>query len=538
MKLVLVGLLAVVAASLILNLVGLDWGQPAIYSWHTDSVAGLRTVRHLPALFGKWENKYPRVHFMVVGLFYKPLLNHWEKNPVTVIYRDGRVTKSTLDTNRISTLIILSRIISAIMGTGTVIAVFFTTRQIFKDSTAAIFSALALSCSMLFVFYCHLGNLDVPATFWFAWCCYWAVKATLVGKWRHFILLGLFCSLAICTKDPLAGYAIGLGLAVWLAMIGKALSEGKSWLESATSILSWKTLVAVIVAFVCFGLFNNLFTLPKAFFQRMSHWIGGSGVENYNKTFVGQGVLLYQALKNIYYSLGWPLLLVIALSTIYCTIRYSWKVGFGIAPIVVFYIVVVINVRMTVPRYFLPGFVGLAILLGKGCSDLLAAKKIPKIISLVIIILLFTTSLLYCIGLDAELLTDSRYRAEQWCVENIDKNAHIVTLSGIYRAPRLYIKGFSRFEPRWEKPRQTIRLLTKQPVPEYIIMSSFAYRRASFDKDFIGALFDGSLGYTEIAHFDNKFLCPKRTILGFAGWPLEKQTYISPELTILKRNTN
>jgi hypothetical protein len=177
-------------------------------------------------------------------------------------------------------------------------------------------------------------------------------------------------------------------------------------------------------------------------------------------------------------------------------------------------------------------------LIGKGCSDLLAAKKIPKIIAIAVIILLFAPSILYCVALDAELLTDSRYRAEKWFVENVDKNAHIATLSGIDRAPRLHMHGFSRFEKRWEKPNQTIRLLTKPPAPQYIIMTEPAYKRASFDPNFTKAIFDGSLGYSKVAHFDNLFLYPKRNILGLAGWPMKKQTYLSPEITVLKSNSN
>jgi hypothetical protein len=470
-------------------------------------------------------------------LFYKPLLNHWEKNPVNIHGPNGRVIKSSLDINRISTLIILSRIIVAIMGVGTVIATFLTTRQIFEDNTAAIFSALALTCSMLFVFYCHLGNLDVPATFWFAWCCYWAVKAVLTGKRRHFILLGLFCSLTICTKEPLLGFVVGLGLAIWLAMGALTRQAGGSWKKAIFSVFTANVIVSALIAVLCFALLSGLLTHPDVFFKRMDWWFK-VGVGEYNKGFTGYGPFLLQTVKTLWLSIGFPLTLAAAVSAVYCAVRYRWKSVFGIIPLLVFYVLIILRTRLCIPRYFIPGFVGLTMLIGKGCSDLLAAKKIPKIIAIAVIILLFAPSILYCVALDAELLTDSRYRAEKWFVENVDKNAHIATLSGIDRAPRLHMHGFSRFEKRWEKPNQTIRLLTKPPAPQYIIMTEPAYKRASFDPNFTKAIFDGSLGYSKVAHFDNLFLYPKRNILGLAGWPMKKQTYLSPEITVLKSNSN
>lgn len=530
-------LVLILAGSITLSTVAINWGQPATYSWHSDSIAGLRTVGRLDELFDKWEDKYPRVHFMVNGLFYKPFLDHWKKNPLTVIAPDGRAIKTPLDTNRISTLIIISRIIAAFMGAGAVLAVFLTARKLFEDNTAAILAALALSCSMLFVFYCHLGNLDIPAAFWFAWSCYWAVKAVLIGKRRHFVLLGLFCALAVCTKEPLLGFVIGLGFAVWFAMAARIRQAGGSRKEAFLSIFNAKVIVAVLVAVFCFALLSGLLTHPRAFFKRLDWWFE-VGVGEYNKGFSGYGPFLLKTARILWLSLGWPITLAAAVSAVYCAVKYRWKSAFGIIPLLVFYVLIILRTRLCIPRYFIPGFAGLALLIGKACSDLLAAKKIPKILSFAVIIFLFTPSVLYCIGLDAELLNDSRYRAEKWFVENIDKDVHIATLSGIDRAPRLHIKGFHRFEKRWEKPNQTITLLTKPPAPDYVIMTGPGYKRASFDRDFAEALLAGSLGYTKVAHFENLYLYSKRTVLGFAGWPMEKQTYISPEITVLKKNAN
>ena len=85
-----IALLIVVGLSLALNFTGINYGQPGGHSWHPDSIAGSKTIYHMPNLFKQWKHKYPRVHFMINAAFYKPFLNHWQKNPVTVQVDGGR----------------------------------------------------------------------------------------------------------------------------------------------------------------------------------------------------------------------------------------------------------------------------------------------------------------------------------------------------------------------------------------------------------------------------------------------------------------
>ena len=266
-------LLIVVASSLVLNLTAINWGQPGGNPWHPDSIAGAKILYQWPNLFGQWKHKYPRVHFLVSAAFYKPLLSYWREHPVTVPANAGQQVKTeVLTQERISTLVVVSGLISAIMGAAAVVAVFLTARLLFNDDVAALFSGLALAFSMLFVFYSHLGNLDIPCTFWFAWSLYWAVKAAYIGKWRQYLLLGLFCALTVCTKDAAAGYIVGLAVAMALAIIGTARETGKSFKTALTSIFPMKTLVAVLVAGFCFALLNDLLTTPQVFFERMNFW--------------------------------------------------------------------------------------------------------------------------------------------------------------------------------------------------------------------------------------------------------------------------
>ena len=529
-----IALLVVVALSLALNLTGINWGQPSGYSWNPDSVAGMRTVHQLQFVFKPWIQKYPRFHFLILEMFYKPFIDHWQNNPVTVIDRQGRQVSTPFDTARYSTLVIVSRAISAMMGVGAVVALFLTARLLFGDWLCAFFSGLALACSMLFVFYSHLGNMDVPCAFWFAWSLYWAVKAVYIGKWRHFVLLGLFCALTVCTKDPAAGLVIGLGLAVCLAMTGLARQRGQSFKKSVTSVFNLKVLAAALTAAFVFALLSDLLTTPSAFQKRMD-FAFNVGVAGYNKGFSDQLTFLKRNCISIYYSLGWPLLAAIASSALYCLCRFRWKSVFAIVPVVIFYVVVIARIRLNIPRYYIPGYVCLMLLLGKGCCDLLRFKKLPLAARILPIAVVYVLSALYCIGIDLEMIDDTRYRAEKWLKAQVAPDDMVVALSQQAYAPRVQMLG-CKYTFISERPKNDAMLRKIGPIANYLVLTEKEFTMpVAFDQEFLKELLAGSKGYKEVARFTNQYLYPKKTVFGFAGWPMVLTKTISPEIIILKK---
>jgi hypothetical protein len=530
-----IALLVIVASSLGLNLTAINWGQPGGNPWHPDSIAGAKILYQWPNLFGQWKHKYPRVHFLVSAAFYKPFLSYWKEHPVMVSANTGQqVRAEVLTQERISTLVVISGLISAIMGAAAVVAVFLTARLLFNDDVAALFSGLALAFSMLFVFFSHLGNLDIPCTFWFAWSVYWAIKAAYIGKWRHFLLLGLFCALTVCTKDPAAGYITGLAAATALAMIGMAKKAGKSFKTALASIFTMKPLVAVLVAAFCFALLNDLLTTPRAFFERMNFWFE-VGVAEYNKAIIGYWPVLSATGDAMYYSLGWPLLAVIIASAIYCILRFRWKSAFALLPLIVFYVVVILRTRLGISRYFIPGFVGLMLLVGKGCSDWLRWRSIPLIVRILPLAFVYIFSLLYCVGLDLEMLDDSRYGAEQWLVAHVSPGDTVAALSQPAYAPRVQLLG-CKYDFITERPKNDELLQKIRPYTDYLVLTEAEFSMpVVFDQQFLKELLAGTKGYEQVACFSNKYLYPKKTVFGFAGWPLKHSTEISPGIIILKK---
>lgn len=168
--------------SLSLNVLGIGWGQPGGIVWDFDSIAGLSSVKEMPHLLGRWRHKYPRVQFAINALAYAPLLKLWYGSYDAVPRAERRILASPAHARRFGALIVVSRTISALMGAGAVVALFLAGSLLFGDARAGLLAGLSLAVSQMFVFYSHLGNLDAPAVFWFAWSFYWAVQALAGGR--------------------------------------------------------------------------------------------------------------------------------------------------------------------------------------------------------------------------------------------------------------------------------------------------------------------------------------------------------------------
>ncbi|NIP25489.1 MAG: phospholipid carrier-dependent glycosyltransferase [Phycisphaerae bacterium] len=530
-------LLSIVAISFVLNSIGLDWGRTGFVPWQADSIEGITTIRENSRLFKEWTYKYPRGQFLINAIFYKPYLDKWKKNPVPTKTRDGKPTWSVLNQSRLDKLAHISRIIVMLMGVGTIIAVFMTARILFNNYLSAVFSSLALAFSNLFVFYSHVGNVDVPCIFWFAWGTYFAVKSIHVGKWFHFAFMGFCFSFSMCTKDAMVGYVIGMIPAYWFLSTYKAKNEGKNLKEAVRAVFSKKLIIAVVVFLFSYALLQNVLTSPDAFAQRMSHWIGGPGVTNFNKGFQGQLPLFWKSCRELYTSLGWPFLLTAIASLLYSIIKKPWIVGFALIPLLAFYFIVVINVKMTCPRYFLPGFIGIALIIGYGNSVFWKIKKNLRPVVIILILTAYILSLLYCVGLDLEMADDPRKQTEKWFAKNVSRDKIIVGPIPRNDSPRLNFQGF-RFISQWHVKQKNGTYFFRQAHPDYIITSKYRSLKNPVTKSFQNALEAEKLNYSLVADFRNKYLyTSKITPFNLAGWPRNRFGWINEQIKVFTKTT-
>ena len=527
-------LLGVLGVSLLLNGMGLRWGLPNYYGWCNDSIAGLTSVFQRERLLETWVHHYPRMQFLVNGLAYEPLLRAWAEAPPDRGGPDIRpdALSYNLDLRRGSILVFSSFVLTALMGTGAVLAVFLAGRALFRDDLAAFLAALALACVAEFVFYSHTGNVDVPAVFWYSWALYCAIRAGQARKLRYFFGAGLFSALGVGSKDPTIGFVIGLGLALCVLELGRARKAGKSWPTAVFSLLGPGLLTFFVIFVLVFGILNNFFTNPQAFFQRMSGWGNDSPtMQTYvmvKNSLDGQITLLGITGKALYFAMGWPLLIMITAGLIRHIRRQRVVLWFTLLPMLVYYLVVIMRIGFSYPRFFLPGIAGLALLAGSAGAAWWRWARIPKLARAGVLLGLFGLTFLYALGSDLEMVRDSRYRTIAWFERNVPRETTVATLMPQSYGPNLKAAGFKNYLYPWQPSAGTFR---PEALPPYLVVCTRGLLWGPAEP-FFRELRAGRTPYREVESYGRLYLYPKASIFAVAAWGVENIRQPNPPIVI------
>jgi 4-amino-4-deoxy-L-arabinose transferase-like glycosyltransferase len=531
----LLALLGVFSLSLTLDLIGITACLPNACMWCNDTIAGMNTVYQRSRLFSTWTNKYPRIHFLVNSAAYEPFLRYWQRHPVLVADAQGRQGPSSLNLDRASTLSLVAFIITALMGAGAVAAVFFAARLLFESDLAAFLAAMAMACIHEFIFYAHTGNTDVPAAFWFAWCVYWAARVIRFGMVRDYVLLAIFAVLAVGTKDPTIGFLVGLSLLVAARHIFAARAAGRPWFKALPACINRRTMLALALFIFGFALVNNIITNPQGYLHRMSYW-QGPDITNWSNRpgLVTHIQLIAGTVLDLYFAMGWPLLALAAASLVYGFIRMPRKTIFCILPLLTFQLIVVSHIRFTIPRFFMPGYIGLALIAGAGAAALLGNRRL-LVAGALSLIFVYATTFCYGLGSSLEIARDSRVRTVEWFTAHADTKAFVAALIPPWYGPYLPKAGFDNYAYPWTPPPLD---QPTQPasMPNYIITGVY-HQIAPAARPFYQAMLDGKLPYEKAASFEQMYFYPKKTIFGFAGWPITRLRQSSPPIIIWERKT-
>jgi len=555
---VFVAVIVLTTVTLILNLTGINWGLPGRASWNYDSIAGIPTARMIPTLYKSWVGeRYPRAHFLITGNFYIPFIRNWRQHPDSVLKDPdtGRVVKDPdngmpinvwddparykliISVDWIAALIRISRMVTVAMAVGAVLGVYATILLICRDSLAAFLGAAALMLSPEFTFFSHLGNLDIPALFWFSWSAFFAVMALQNGKMVYYGLLGLFAGITVCTKDHTAGHIAGLAVFI-LFMVGIRYLKGNDPVKGDKRILFDPHLWTALAGFAAvFLLLNNVLTDYPAFKIRLDHWLS---VKNAYEGPPGQQWrLIGDAFNCLRQDLGLWMFIVLIVSMGYCAVKYPIIFLWGVTPFVVYHLIVTTSALQVQPRYHLASIVCMTAVIGKGGSDWLRTRKIPMSVRTVLLISVFTLQGIMAIAVPVEMNNDSRYRAEAWIRNNLDRQKHTLTfLSPSIYMPRCDQDGFNVVY----QLRRSEKYWTDETVlanePEIIAISETWYTDTLFfDQNFRKKLLGGELGYDRIAEFGSLQNFPSKNLFRIAGLTVRPGHQISPRIIVMQRRT-
>ena len=526
-------LIGILLLSFFLNTAALGWGQMGDASWSPDSIEGIRTVVHLPNLFKMWRHKYPRGQYLVSFIFYKPKIEQWKKDPVTVKLPDGKTARTPIDQKRLYKLATISRRITVFMSLGIIVAVFLTARKLFDDGLTGILSGLCLVLSCHFMFYSQSACLDVPAFFWFAWagCCgLYAIKSNNLFL---YLLAGFCASWSVCTKEAVATFHIGLAVALAVLLIHTKVSAGQPFGKALLSLLNWKILAAIVVAVLVFVTLEGMWGGLDEWHHRSQFW-----KEAVKKDFKSREYTIVMLLKQTYRGLfsGWgvPFLVLLVVSLVYWIVRYRWQLCLAVLPFLSFFFLTVLVVERNYPRYMICGYAGIVILMGKALADWYRFKRVPLIPRHILPLLVLVPSFICCVCFNLEMRNDTRVRAEQW-MRTFAKSQAIVGLS-MHKgyAPRIWLDGF-RSIMQWNSKGIVTRQGKVQIWPDYVIGSNQWPCLSEEDKEFFKKIFKGETVYQEQAKFDRLYFNQGKYIWKYCLRFFELHRGISPRIMIYKK---
>lgn len=526
-------LLLVVAICLVFYMPALQWGLPATVSWSQDTIAGVRTLGPVEQWPEKWIGRYPPLHYLILRAAYEPILQHWDATRQrTVDPATGVISILPPHAPKIGLLILLARIVTVLFAAAGGVGIWMAARAFGLDSWGATLATSALMTSAAYTYFAHLGNVDVPSICWFAWSMYFYARLLDTGRLRHALLLGLFGALACSTKDALAGMYPGMAVVLLFCESKKRAGTHSLWSSLPAVALQWKWLAGIAAFILPYAFLYGIWHDPSAYVARMKYWLDPPAhtLHAQQLRYDGQIELIWACIRYGAGAVGWPMLVAMFAAAIYALRRRRSTALALLLPIVGYYLVVIVSIRFVYSRFLFAPLAAGGLLLGLALSDL--ARRLPRStgVRFTLTAGVFLPTVMYAWSMNAEMLTDSRYRAEAWFRQNVPLSATVGAFSNPQYLPRFQDMGYATFHVTMTRES------FDRPQPDYLILTSYNYE--DFDDDERSVMRDltgETLGYTRVTEFDGRFLGTARSLIGIAGWGAPVPGKISPTLVVLRR---
>ncbi len=324
-------LVLILLLATILRLIGLDWGLPNAlhyFSYHVDETTLL--VQSDPDLGGL---NFATGNFLPRTYNYGPLSYYLIYTALAMgkaYHFIGSVSTATgqFDPAGMARSYLAGRLLTALMGVGTVWAVYAIGRRLWGEIVGLI-ASLILAVMPLNVQQSHYLTVDVPATFWIALSLVWSARLMQIGleregekpvsPWLCAVLAGVFAGLSAATKYSGIIVVLGIGTAVWMRM----LRDKMPWTRAAQL-----KLVGVFCAFATFVLICPGCVLTPGVFFRDLRYESVHVMQHPEIYFQHTGLgWVYILSRNLDAGLGLPLLIAFLVSVGYAMKRRDYGDG-------------------------------------------------------------------------------------------------------------------------------------------------------------------------------------------------------------------
>jgi hypothetical protein len=444
----------VVVVSAVTLTMGIWWGLPDFYGWAPDELGPLDVTDALTRRFtGGWATIYPPLHYAVLLAF---------TSPFHVLASGGLVDPGQLHVN--TAIFIVQRLVSVIMALGTVGLVYAIGSAM--SPRAGAFAAATVSVALPFAYYGKLANVDIPYVFWFTLSMLFYLRMHRSGSLSDSLLFVVAGAAAIGTKDQAYGFYALPAVVLILSAIRQKRSGG-SLITPTPAVVATMAAVAVISLMV----FDNVLLNTGGFVEHL-RIITGPGSQNfrmYERTLGGQARMFRDALWQLGTAMTWPLFGVAVIASVAAWRARIATIRLLLLPLLSYYVTFIAVVGYHYDRFFIGMIVLLAVPVGWGLDRWVEYGRRYRGLRIAASCCLFAYAVARVAALDALMIFDSRYAAEQWLLQHAPPDAHIAA-AGNY-LPR----GGTLF---WT-PIPQDRDVLASVAPQFVIVNAAFTRRWS-----------------------------------------------------------
>lgn len=368
---------------------------------------------------------------------------------------------------------LINRVLSATLGSLTVLAVFGTARRLWDRQTALV-AAFFMALAFIHVRDSHFGTTDAMMTFFIVLSTMWLMDGHLTGRRRSFVLAGVMGGLATATKYNAGVIMFPVLVSQAAQMIAARRATGRMAFDGRMFWFGVPCAAAFLIG-VPFLLFDyERFRAAMALLNESMN-LGTGGVS----ASLGNG-WLHHLRFSLFYGVGFPLLCLSLVAAVILLIR---RTGVTIVlltfPIVYFYVIG--SVRNLFFRYAVPvvpflclvaawAVVAFSRRLARSRGSSAPATSVVIMWALAVVII--APSAMSAIRFDRiAAATDNRVVVARWFDDNIAPGASILQSGSSY--------GYVQFTPKrfdpwlWDGRRLLFTTLDRRPAvgnPDYILI--------------------------------------------------------------------
>ena len=474
-------LAAVLGASLLLDAWGIGWGIAGEYTWAPDEVSPASVRAGLAARFAHgWHEKYGPFHYAVLAAAYQPVL---AARRLGLAPAEGEA----LDRR----LVLVGRLVSLIMATGTVWIVARCGREL-GDEWAGIIAAALTAFGAPFVYYAKTANLDQPYLFWFALSLLFYVRVLAGHRMADYLLFAATAAAAIATKDQAYGLYVLTAPALAVALHERRRSEGEGGLVA--TLADRRLLAAAGLGLALLLVLDNVVFNPEGFLAHLRLIAGPARqpFRMFGRDLAGHLGLMRQTVRHLRFAMGLPALLVCAAGVVAAVAQprrhraWLWLLVPAVSYLATFLHVVLYGYD----RFVLPLCVVLALFGGRLLARGLRSSPPVRAATAALTAAVLSVSLSYAASVDRLLTHDSRYAVERWLARNVPAGALVAAVGPLEYLPRLDGLNWRRLGP------SAARLA--QVRPDYVVVNADYGARAdpgTGERALYDDLLAGRLGY-------------------------------------------